>query len=373
MPRLAYIANIRLPTEKAHGLQIMKTCEAIANKNVQVTLVAPKRHNHLKDDPFDFYNVSRNFSIRKLGCLDFINFPWFKKFTFWLESLTFFLAMKKTFKNNNFDAYYTRDLIFALWLPKIFKKVFYEIHSLPEFPDEKYKSAWNNSAGLIVISEGIKIDLIKYGVDENKIILVRDAADIKKFQAQESQNESRARLNLPLDKKIVLYTGHLYKWKGADLLAKASKDLSEEVYLVGGTRRDIADFQNKYKFKNLHIVGWQEHKKIPQWLNAADVLVLPNSGVEKISSHYTSPMKLFEYMAAKKPIVASDLPSLREVLDNDSAVFVNPDDVDSLVLGIKTILNDKVLAEKISTNAYQRTREFTWDNRARKIVDFIFG
>ena len=200
MKSLLYIANVRLPTEKAHGLQIMKTCEALANKNAQVKLAVPRRLNHLKDDPFDFYNVSHNFSVEKLGCLDFISLPFFKKFTFWLESFTFFLAVKKILKNNNFDAYYTRDLIFALWLSKSFKKVFYEIHSLPEFPDEKYKTAWNNSAGLVVISEGIKTDLIKYGVDEKKIILVRDAAELDKFKIAESKDESREKLALPKNK-----------------------------------------------------------------------------------------------------------------------------------------------------------------------------
>ena len=379
MKSLLYIANIRLPTEKAHGIQIMKTCEALAAQGVEVELLAPKRRNHLKDDAFDFYNVSKNFSLRKIWCLDFIFLPVFKRLTFWLETFTFYLSVKKYItplqfhsgREDKFDAYYTRDLPIALWLSKKVD-IFYEIHTLPERPRGKHKRAWKMAKGLLVISEGIREDLIKYGVNKDKILIAPDAVDLGQFSIEESKEQSRARLNLPKEKKIVLYAGHLYSWKGADLLAQASKELSEaEIYLVGGTKEDVENFKKKYNFANLHITGWQPHNLIPYWLNSADVLVLPNSAKEKISSRYTSPMKLFEYMASGAPIVASDLSSVREVLNENNCFFTPSDNPELLAKKIKESLTDKSKSARIAEQALTDVANYSWENRAKKILEAL--
>ena len=89
MKKLVYIANARIPTEKAHGLQVMKMCEAFADTGLEVELIVPRRVNVIQKNPFDFYGVKRAFKIRRLWCLDFLRLPVFKGFSFWLESLSF--------------------------------------------------------------------------------------------------------------------------------------------------------------------------------------------------------------------------------------------------------------------------------------------
>ncbi len=370
--KMLYIANVRMPTEKAHGIQIVKTCEALAARGIEVELLVPKRRNYIEEDAFDFYGVSKNFSLKKLWCLDLIFLPGFKKLTFWLETFTFYLSVKKYITQDKFDAYYTRDLPIALWLSQK-TDIFYEIHTLPARPSKKYFNVWQRTKGLFVISEALKKDLVKFGVEESKISIIRDAVDVEKFYLEENKADCRVKLNLPLDKKIVLYTGHLYHWKGADLLAQTAEKMPDvEVYLVGGTKEDVAEFRQKYNFSNLHIVGWQKHGDIPYWLKAADVLVLPNSAKEKISSHYTSPMKLFEYMASKKPIIASKLSSISEVLDEDSAILVEPDNPRALAEGIKKALNDWELSGAVAENSYNKAGRFSWKNRAEEIKNFMF-
>ena len=99
--------------------------------------------------------------------------------------------------------------------------------------------------------------------------------------------------------------------------------------------------------------------------------MLPNSGKEKISSHYTSPLKLFEYMASGVPILASDLPSIREILNNDNAIFFNPDNSTDLTRKIERCINDNDFLDEISRESLQDVRQYSWILRARKIIDFF--
>src|SRR3989344_4089836 len=68
--RILYLANVRLPTERAHGVQIMKMCEAFANLGHTVELFIPRTFNHLTEDPFDWYAVKRVFRLRTVPSFD---------------------------------------------------------------------------------------------------------------------------------------------------------------------------------------------------------------------------------------------------------------------------------------------------------------
>ncbi len=367
--RLIYIANIRLPTEKAHGLQIMKTCEALAKQGIEVELIVPRRLNHLKDDPFAFYGVDNDsFEITKVWCLDLISLKIFGSVGFWIESWTFYQSVKKYLRKqsqNESAVYYTRDLPIAYWLTKDVSPLYYEIHTLPEVPTKKHQQVWESVRGIVVISEGLKNQLVAWGVKYEKIQGAIDAVDIKQFQITESKQACRQKLNLLPESKIVVYTGHLYEWKGASLLAKAASMVAPDVqiYLVGGTKQDVARFKVRYQAPNLHIVGWQPHQLIPYWDKAGDVLVLPTSGKEKIGALYTSPLKLFEYLVSGTPIVAARLPSLQEFLTDKDVLFFEADNAADLARAIKQTLTNPLPAKAWPG--------FSWESRAMVIKNFI--
>ena len=107
--------------------------------------------------------------------------------------------------------------------------------------------------------------------------------------------------------------------------------------------------------------------QVAQWLREADVLALPNPA-SAISSAFTSPLKLFEYMASGRPIVASDLPSIREVLkDGENALLVEPGNPQALVAGIRRIKDDAALGARLAEQALQDVRAFTWARRAERL------
>ncbi len=369
--RFLYLANIRLPTEKAHGLQIMKTCEALAKQGIEIELVIPRRLNRFKDDPFAFYGVEKNFKITKVWCLDLISLKIFGSVGFWIESWTFYLATRKYLRKERNAIYYTRDLPLAYWLSKKVSPVYYEIHTLPDKVSSKHKEAWQRCKGLIVISNGLKTELAKQGVPEEKILKARDAVDLNQFKKlTESKEECREKIGVPNNQKIVVYTGHLYEWKGAGLLAETTNFLPSDVhvYLVGGTPKDIKRFRKIYRHHNLHIIGWLPHQLMPYWHKAADVLVLPNSATKKIGSTYTSPLKLFEYMASGNHLVVADLPALHEILKNWPTIFFKPDDSKSLSEGIIRALNTASPMKAPSLNLLD---DYTWDKRAQNILKFL--
>jgi GxxExxY protein len=380
------------------------------NPRISVELIIPRRFNWIKENPFDYYGIetiddhglnqwksvvlnpreselinhsrksvvlnprkSEPFKITRLPCLDLISLDkylgnlglWIESFTF-LISAFFYLLFKKA------DFFYTRDKEILL-LTLIKKNFIYEAHGFPQ-NYFLYSPFFKKLKGIVVITQKLKELFVEKGIPENKILVAPDGVDLEEFDIKETKEECRGKLDLPLDKKIVLYTGHLYEWKGVDTLAKASQYLpgDVEIYFVGGTKEDVEKFKVRCSnVRNIRIVGHRSHSEIPYWLKAADVLVLPNTAKEDISKYWTSPMKMFEYMASKRPIVASDLPSIREILNENNSILVEPDNLQALANGIKKILQNPEIADKISNQAFQDVQQYTWEKRAKKILEFL--
>lgn len=374
--KLLYLANIRLPTEKAHGIQIMNMMRAFSQSGcVESVLIVPRRLNPIKKDPFLYYDLDKTFTIIRLPTLDLMPVPFFRSLWFSIESATFSIvaAVYSIFEKE--AVFYTRDFLTAFLFSLFRKRIFYEIHTMPERVRFFHVFVWKRSPGLVAISSGIKKELMRFGVSEKKILVAPDAADVSRFNSAASKEEARRKLDLPREKKIVLYAGHLYAWKGVDTLIDAAKQLDEDtvVYFVGGTEEDVSKHKTQnIKYKNIIFVGHKPHQEIPLWLRAADILVLPTSGKEKIGREYTSPMKLFEYMASGTPIIAADVPSTREVVSEKEVLFFIPDDHRDLVSVIRYGISSYDRLIKQAQSALIKATAYTWRKRAEEILTFIY-
>lgn len=379
---LIYILNGRMPTDKTYGIYVMKMCEALKNAGADVIFLYPKRQNSFKEDIFEFYGVRGNFKVKELFSLDLLMFKFLGPFPYLVSaaSFYFFLFFYLLFNLRNYKYVCTRDFYGAAALKLLGKKIVFDVHSLPARHGFLFKFFLKLNDKFIAITHGLKSGLVNFGISAEKVFVLPDGVDLEKFNVNISKEEARKKLDLPQDAKLVIYTGHLYKWKGVNTLFEAaykflisSPQFSKETLFVfvGGADKDINKFKEKARKENLNnvlIVGRKPHNEIPLWLKAADVLVLPNSGQEKLSALYTSPLKMFEYMAAGKPIVASSLPSIREILNEENSVLVFPDDSQALAEGIKKVLGDASFAEKISKNALRDAQNFSWEKRAKKII-----
>lgn len=372
--KLVYVANIRLPTEKAHGIQIMEMCCAFARRGFGVELVVPRRRTHITEDPFLYYGVIANFSIQKVWCLDLVRCG---RIGFWIETLTFALSIcVRMLFAPAVDVYYTRDEFVAWMLTLCGKKVVWEAH-MGQW-NMFVKALIRSRVPIVVISAGLKDFYEKKGASAGQILVAHDGVDISKFTTPLTRAEARRTRSLFSDvphRKIALYTGHLYDWKGVHVLARAAAYCSDvDIVFVGGTSKDVEQFKTQYASqKNIHMLGHKKHDDMPAYLRAADVLVLPNSGAETMSRSYTSPLKLFEYMASGTPILAADLPSIREVLSDGNATFFTPDDPQSLAASLVGLLENPEEQARTSERARSDIMQYSWEARAEKILDFAVG
>lgn len=247
-----------------------------------------------------------------------------------------------------------------------FINTLYEVHDFPERSLWMYRALFKRARFILATNQWKATELARrFGVPQSKLLLERNAVDVDAFAPQDKL-QARTLLKLPPSVKVALYTGHLYVYKGVDTLAGAARLLPEvQVYVVGGTPADVQAYKQKYAdVESLHVVGHVPHHEVPLWQAAADVLVLPNSGKEALSAQYTSPMKLFEYMASERPIVASAVPSVTEVVSDRSAYIVEPDNARALADGVVAALGDTSRA----ASARQLVLEHTWDKRAERIL-----
>ncbi len=354
----------------------MRMCAEFAKLGNEVTLVIPRKLKHASsENPWLYYGIPQNFSIVELPVLDLLGRTLrFGKIFYHLDRWFFLRALKRTDAIRATDILYARDPeLLAPFLGSEHRFIV-ESHSIPAHP-RKFLQALVCAHAIVTLTHLLKEDLGALGVPPEKILVAPDAVDLAEFSISISKEEARQKLALPVDKKIVLYTGHLYSWKGVGTLAEAAKEFSADATLflfVGGVEPEIYPFTSVYgALPQIKIIPFQKRSLMPLYLKAADVAVLPTSGKMPIGARYTSPLKLFEYMASGTPIVASDLPSTREILSEESALLVVPDDSKAFADGVRRFLAEPELGTRLSQNARTAVRNFTWEKRAHSIFNFI--
>jgi glycosyltransferase involved in cell wall biosynthesis len=357
MEKILYVANVRMPSEKAHGIQIAKTCEAFVEAGREVELIVPERKT-IAEDSAAYYGLTHAFQITKLPVPDIVSWGFFG---FVIESFFFARAAAK-YVRPRVGLIYGRDEI-VLTVIRIFTG--------REFVWESHTGSWNifaryvapRAKRVIVITKGLEDFYVAKNVPAQKIVVAHDGVDLASFEKRESKAEARARLGLPAYEKIALYVGAAGMWKGVDTLLSASA-LTRDARIAVIGKMD-AGLSEKYPW--VIFVGERPYREIASNLAGADVLVLPTTAKKVVGAHYTSPLKLFAYMASGVPIVASDIPSTREVLPENAAYWFRADDPKSLSDAILHALSDLGAREKAKV-AKSEVSLYTWDERAKRIL-----
>ena len=376
--KILYISNTRLPSEKANSYQTMQMCNSFSKIFDEVELWTGKSHNTKElesiKDVFGFYNIKETFKIRKFFQFDskilfIINeFIWanLKNVIFSLHVC--FRLIK--YKNSTSTILYSRDWSF-LFVYLFFKKIgfvnnkiFYESHKFYKF----LSKSLTRVDGVIVINNYL-YSLHKNSVN-NKLFLAHDGVNLEEYKHfSEYTFEPRK------SKLKILYTGSLFLWKGVNTLVDSLDYLPKgaELIFIGGSGQYLKNFKRYVKesghSNRIKIVPHIPKKELLKFVDMADIFILPNSAKDKMSL-FSSPIKLFEYMASKRPIVASRLPSIEEILiDKKNAFLFDPDNAQDLAKKINLAISSDCTF--LVNNAFKDVKAYTWDIRAEGIAKFI--
>jgi glycosyltransferase involved in cell wall biosynthesis len=396
--KMTYISTARLPTEKAHGYQICKMCEAFADCSVEIILLHPHRKQIdsalCGQSIFEYYGIYPNFRLETLfgihnlrGLGKFLP-QWFLMLLLLADNLLWGLYAALTAAKENADLYYTRDSSIAFWLAQLGLPTAYEAHGIPKRGGRwlLHRLARHPALQLtVVLTTYIKKELVAMGFPSEKILVQPDGADLSLFEDLPAKETCRERLRLPQNRPTIGYIGRfqtLEMEKGIPELVQATARLSpidgkEPLLLcVGGPMEVVPTYLEIARRFNIpeHRLEFRDrvpNREVPLWMRSCDVVTIPWQWTE-FSAYYTSPMKLFEYMAAGVPIVASDLPSIREVLRHgENAWLVKPGEPDAIAKGIQIILENPPLANQLSRQACLDVRDYTWRQRANRILNGI--
>lgn len=380
--KLLYIANSRIPTTKAHGFQTVKMCEAFSNAGIEVELWIPRRVNPIKDNLFTYYNVRETFAVRKIAIIDLMPLLRYIKCLGFIvnfigsASFAFFALLQLCGEKT--DIIYSRDQFVGWFLSFSNRKFIYEIHSFPKNA-RLYAKMWRCAHRIIAITQGLKDLLISHSVNQNKIIVASDAVDLTAFNAiSQTKDELKTELGLPSG-FLIGYIGKfktLGMEKGVKTMIGSLPLVDDEAKMVfvGGDQDEIKKYKslaNRFNAASKCIfVDYQPRTKAIKYIKAMDVLIIPFPN-EPHYAFYASPLKLFEYMASGRPIIASDLPALKEILNDKNALFFRPGDTGDLARAVKMIKSSSTLSYHLSQQALADVKNYTWDNRAKKIIDFM--
>ncbi len=373
--KITYIANARIPTEKANGIQIMKMCDAFASLNIDIKLIVPFRFLQNKElrgvDPYEYYNLKHRFPVSKFINLDLyplevIGFPGYLAYI--IQELSFgILAAILTIGEK---MVYTRSKTVAVLRGFLHRRVYFESH---DSPNNNFinRTLARNSFKIITITRTMENAWKKLGA------ITQYAPDGvgEEFFINIDRSKAREKLNLSQNEKIALYAGNFYIWKGVKTLFETVKITPKvHFYLVGWGDLDSSietSIQETTKLKNIQLSGHRPYNEIPIWLRAADILILPNSAKFHKGSEDTSPLKLFEYMASGTPIISSRVSAITEIVFKKEVTFFMPDNPESLSAALNWVINNPKeslhkakLAKKIAT-------KYTWEKRAKNILKDI--
>ena len=370
--RIAAISNSRIPSVTANSIQAMKVCEALAQLGHNVRLMAPREtpavdwkhlasHYGLKDE----FPVEWLSSRRGLRRLDFV---WYAR-----------AAARR----------HGADLVYT-WLPQsaaveawVRRPVILEMHAdvAGRMGGWWLRQLWRSPRGRLLVTtaalRGALERSTRMQFPNDAVQITPNGVDLERYEGLPGPEEARGRLQLP-GVLTVGFTGHFYAGRGIELLFELARALPGLHFLwVGGTSEAVSIWREKLQaanVRNVTLTGFVENMRLPLYQAACEVLLMPYGSSIAASSgqeigEVINPMKMFEYMAVRRPIITSDLPAIREVLNDSMAVFCPPGDAGVWKAAVLALASDPNRRVELAGNARREVEMYTWLRRERRALE----
>jgi len=382
--KLLYVHNNSIASGGSQNttlLQIFSMCNAFVNIGFEVVLAMEgntetfeEEVNSFVKSSFKFKNTFRTINWEKRSKYKIINRIHVRK------------DIKEILQKEKPELVFTREPIFLRTILNHGFPTIYESHNAKQHKRIFFVhlfilneiinlSKRENFLCLFSISSSLLNFWETKGISKKKLFAWHDGFDASLFRHEISKLDAKKSLNLHEKKKIITYTGGLYPDREIEKILDLAEYFSDYMFvIIGGPDKYRMLYKEKALYKNIsniNFLGFIKHNDIPSYLYASDVLLaFWSSNVPTIN--YCSPLKLFEYMASGRVILAHGFPTVKEILvDNEDAVICEPEDHESVLVRLKDAIaqsRDNIIGTQARVKAF---RLYTWDNRVRKLMEFL--
>ncbi|MDC0213259.1 glycosyltransferase family 4 protein [Gammaproteobacteria bacterium] len=368
-----YVTPSYFPSRAANSVHVVNMVEGFIQNDYKVNFFFATNltgFDELKTHFAAQYELKLNLN---LNLIPFISSqPRFTEFFIGLKAILKF--GRDLFRRAGPMLIYCRNIYAAFFFCLLTReKVFYETHAV-----EKGFRLWlqkfilgKHRATCVAISKALRERLIRnVGAVDPKIIVAHDAARLRRDSIE------KLAISEPMS---LAYFGHLYEGRGIEIIEKLAESNEDKFFVVyGGEDEQIAIRRNKNaNLDNLEFAGYINHSEVFKKMLLHHVLLMPYQEKVYVGSYsimdtasWMSPMKMFEYMSARRAIVSSELPVLKEVLkDRHNALLVAPNDINEWNTAIKSLAENSDLYEGIASRAYEQYLSvYNWKARVKKII-----
>ena len=361
-----------VPSGTANSIQVMKVCQSLAQTGSEVHLWLPGSRATSWEALAEQYGLETSFAIDWLPAN-----PRLRRYDFAWHAL----RAARAWGAQVVYTWVPQSALLALWagLPMLL-----ELHDRPtgrigpwlfrqivRHPGKKRLLFITQALQRVLEREqGVRIRL-------REALIAPDGVDLERYAGLPDAGEARRQLGLA-DGLTAAYTGHLYPGRGMEVLVSLAQAFPEVNFVwVGGRPNDVVQWRTRAAqmgLANLTLTGFVPNRRIPLYQAAADILLMPYETSVSVSgggntADICSPMKMFEYMAAGRAILSSDLPVLHEVLDSTRAVFCPPQDPTAWIQALRPLVQDEELRARLGAAARDAAQRSSWRKRAQKSLE----
>ena len=364
---IACSTTTQLPSGTANSIQAVMACDGLRRCGQEVHLFVPGEGTVRFEDVREQYGMHCDpFSITRIPSRP------------GLHRMDFTLAALSAGKKIRADAHYTWTIQVAA--AAAFRGIpsAYEIHDMPTGGGIRWFDLYTRAKTpkkVICITRALRDRLLEQfpHLRAGDCLIMPNGFSPEDYEDLPEMNEAKRLMGFPADRPAVSCSGHLYQGRGSDLFLQLAARFPEaDFHWFGGTPEAAAECRSAAENRSLSNVtfhGTLPRTRLPLAQAACDILLMPyakhiaGSGGGN-SADICSPMKMFEYMAEGRCMLSSDLPVIHEVLNADCAVFCEPEDADSWSQGLRMVLNDPELRNRLGAEAKRRSAAYTWQKRA---------
>ncbi len=375
--KIGCITSYRIPSRAANSIQVLKVCQALVQLGHEVRVWSPGKVHTPWNELAAFYGLNTAFELDWLP-----DVPRLKRYDFAIH------AVRRAI-SHRVDMVYT-------WLPQAgFISLLRGLPLVLELHDRptgrigpwllRRIVAMPGKKRFAIITHALENALrqeFRLNLGTDLVVIAPNGVDLHRFANLPEPAEARAQLNLPQCLTAV-YSGHFYSGRGMDVLLALARAFPQVQFLwVGGQPEAVENYRCQIAsqgLENIILTGFIENQRLSLYQAAGEVLLMPyeraiaGSGGGN-SADICSPMKMFEYLACGRVIITSDLPVLREVLNESNAVFCSPEDPVAWQIAFQSLIENPARMVALSQQAKRDSAAYTWLAREEKILSgFLAG